>query len=283
VLKGVRVLSLALNLPGPAALQRLRDMGARCTKVEPPGGDPMALYSPQAYTELHRGIRTATLDLKAPAGQQALHRRLARTDVLLTSFRPTALKRLGLDWPSLQTRHPELNCVLIVGAPAPRSDEPGHDLTYVAEHDLVQGLELPATLYADMAGAMAASEAALQCLLLHRRDGKGHCVTVALSDAAGWLAAPRRWKLTTPEGDVGGAHAGYRVYACRDGRVAVAALEPHFARALLDAAGLPGELASHGMHAPQTHDSLAAFFLQHTRQQLTEVARTHDLPLHPLA
>ncbi len=85
-LRGVRVVSLALNLPGPAALMRLAQMGATCTKVNPPNGDPMAHYTPQGYDTLHKGVKQITCDLKDAKGQQALHALLASTDVLLTSF-----------------------------------------------------------------------------------------------------------------------------------------------------------------------------------------------------
>jgi len=132
-LEGVRVLSLALNLPGPAALLRCRRMGATCLKLEPPGGDPMGLYNRPAYAALHEGIEIRTLDLKTEAGQQQLHAELASTDVLLTSFRPSALAKLKLDWATLQARHPSLSQVAIVGAPGERAEEPGHDLTYLAE------------------------------------------------------------------------------------------------------------------------------------------------------
>jgi alpha-methylacyl-CoA racemase len=73
-LKGVHIVSLALNLPGPAALMRLRAMGARCTKVDPPAGDPMALYCAAAHQEMGAGIRTLSLDLKQAPGQARLDR-----------------------------------------------------------------------------------------------------------------------------------------------------------------------------------------------------------------
>jgi crotonobetainyl-CoA:carnitine CoA-transferase CaiB-like acyl-CoA transferase len=280
-LQGLRVLSLALNLPGPAALMRLHAMGAMCTKVEPPAGDPMATYSPQAYQALHQGLARLTLDLKQVDGQKALHTELAHTDVLITSFRPSALAKLKLTWDSLHAAHPRLVVVSIVGAPGTRAEEPGHDLTYLAENDLVQGLALPATLYADMGGALATSEAVLQALMVRHATGQGQWREVALSDAAAWLALPRQWGLTQPDGDVGGAHAGYGVYPCRDGRVAVAALEPHFARSLCSAVGL-GTPALPDMHAPDTRRALAAFFSQHTAQQLRQLASERDWPLHTL-
>lgn len=286
-LKGVRVLSLALNLPGPAALMRCRQMGATCVKLEPPAhptapkgtpGDPMGLYNRAAYDVLHQGVRVAHADLKTEAGQKQLHRELAKTDVLLTSFRPSALKKLGLEWKALHRQYPALSLVAIVGAPGARAEEPGHDLTYLAENHLVGGLDLPPTLYADMGGSLIGSEAVLQARLHQLQKGKGTRVEVALSAAAAYLALPRTWGLTTPGAAVGGGHAGYRVYPCADGRVAVAALEPHFAAALAAAVGLK---ASHimAMFTPETHRAIAAFLATQTRQQLEQLARDKDIPL----
>lgn len=286
-LRGVRVLSLALNLPGPAALMRLRALGARCTKAEPPGrdgdsGDPMGHYNPAAYRQLHQGVKIRVLDLKTPRGQSALQRELERTDVLLTSFRPSALHKLGLSWKALHKAFPALSMVAIVGAPGERAEEPGHDLTYLAEAGLVPGLDLPATLFADMGGALLAVNATLQAVLHQRSTGRGGFHEVALSDAAAWLALPHSWGLTQPRGAVGGAHAGYRVYACRNGRVAVAALEPHFAAALCEAAGVAmKDMAT--LFAPATHQAIAAYLAGRTRAQLDRLARERDIPLHTLA
>lgn len=288
VLEGTRILSLALNLPGPAALMRCRRMGAACVKLEPPSGDPMGHYNPPAYAQLHEGVKVVTADLKTEAGQKLLHRELARTDVLLTSFRPSALEKLGMAWPQLHRLYPNLSHVAIVGAPGSRAEEPGHDLTYLADNGLVPGLELPATLYADMSGSVMASEAVLQAVIQQQEryagtgeQNAGVFIEVALSDAAAYLALPRQWGLTQPSGFVGGAHAGYRLYPCKDGRVAVAALEPHFAAALCAAAGLPiSDMRL--MSAPATHEAMAAFLLTQTREQLDRLALEQDIPLHTM-
>ena len=138
VLENTRVLSLALNLPGPAALMRCRAMGASCVKLEPPerngvSSDPMAAYAPDAYAALHDGVRHVRADLKTAEGQSILQTELAQADVLITSFRPSALKKLGLEWPSLQVRFPRLSLVAIVGSPetidGQGAETPGHDLT----------------------------------------------------------------------------------------------------------------------------------------------------------
>ena len=286
-LRGLRILSLALNLPGPAALMRLKAMGATCVKAEPPAkggasGDPMGAYNPGAYGDLHAGVTVVRLDLKAEKGQAALHRKLAQTDVLLTSFRPSALNKLGLGWKALHKQYPALSVVAIVGAPGERAEEPGHDLTYLAEAGLVTGLDLPATLFADMGGSLMASEAVLKAVLQQKVSGKSSFQEIALSDAAQWLALPRSWGLTQPNGAVGGAHAGYRVYPCKGGRVAVAALEPHFAAALCAAAGV--EVQGLGsLFKPETHAAIAAFLASKTRKQLEKLAAVKDIPLHTLA
>ena len=286
-LRGVRVLSLALNLPGPAALMRLRAMGATCLKAEPPApktatsGDPMGQYNPKAYATLHDGIKVVSIDLKTDQGQAALHKVLARTDLMLTSFRPSALTKLKLGWKALNKQYPALSVVAIVGAPGVRAEEPGHDLTYLADAGLVPGLDLPATLFADMGGSLMASEAALKAVMVQRSTGKGVFQEIALSDAAHWLALPRSWGLTQPAGAVGGAHAGYRVYPCKDGRVAVAALEPHFAAALCTAAGLAvSDMRT--LFKPETHSAIAAFLKGMTRQQLDALSVARDIPLHTL-
>jgi crotonobetainyl-CoA:carnitine CoA-transferase CaiB-like acyl-CoA transferase len=290
-LRGVRILSLALNLPGPAALMRLKAMGATCLKAEPPGprgapagtsGDPMGQYNRTAYATLHDGIKILSIDLKSDKGQARLHQELARSDVLLTSFRPSALAKLGLGWKALHKSYPQLSVVTIVGAPGARAEEPGHDLTYLADAGLITGLDLPATLFADMGGALMASEAVLQAVLAQKTSGKGSFQAVALSDAASWLALPRSWGLTQAQGAVGGAHAGYRVYPCKNGRVAVAALEPHFAAALCAAAGVPFE-GMGTMFKPDTHTAMASFLAGKTRQQLDTLAIAKDIPLHTLA
>jgi crotonobetainyl-CoA:carnitine CoA-transferase CaiB-like acyl-CoA transferase len=278
-LRGTRVLSLALNLPGPAALMRLAQLGARCTKVNPPSGDPMQHYTPEGYAQLHQGVSEITLDLKDAKGQAALHRQLAKTDVLLTSFRPSALAKLGLGWKALHARHPALSLIEVVGAPGPLAEIPGHDLTYQAEVGLVPGMDLPASLFADMGGALMASEAALQAVLLQKSTGRGTRHEVALSTAAAWLALPRSWGMTTPKGAVGGAHAGYRLYPCKNGRVALAALEAHFAQRLCEAAGVQIAHPVKDLFKPAVHRAIAAFLADKTRQQLDAWAEAKDIPL----
>jgi alpha-methylacyl-CoA racemase len=280
-LKGFKILSLALNLPGPAALMRLASLGARCTKIEGPAGDLMQQYSPQAFVALHQGVKVIPADLKTMVGRKILARELTKTDILLTSFRPSALAKMGLGQAHLRKQYPNLAHVAIVGQTGSMANKPGHDLTYMAENGLVEGINTPASLYADMAGSLLAVNAVLQCALLLKAGQLPGRVEVALADAAAYLALPRQWGLTSAQGIVGGAHAGYRVYKCQDGRVAVAALEPHFALRLCLTARL-GEQAALEMQHPSTHHALERFFANQTRQALDKLALEQDIPLHTM-
>ena len=237
LLEGLRVVSTALNLPGPAACARLRDLGAGVTKVEPPAGDPFQAYCGGWYQRLHAGMVVERLDLKSDAGREALHALLDPADLLVTAQRPSALARLGLDSTSLAARHPRLCHVAITGHPAPEEETPGHDLTYLALHGLLTPPALPATLYADMAGAERAVSTALALVISRDRTGRGHAAAAPLEDGARMLAQPLHEGLTRPGALLGGGLAGYNVYATRTGWIAVAALEPHFARNLAQALG----------------------------------------------
>ena len=266
-LAGVRVLSLALNLPGPVALARLRALGARVRKIEPPSGDPMRGMCAALYRAMHRGVAVQALNLKTAPGQAGLHEALRATDLLLTAFRPAALARLGLDSATLAAAHPHLSMVSIVGHPGRRANQPGHDLTYQAEAGLIDTARLPTTLLADMTGALVVMEAAMGAIMQARASGCGVHLQVALSDTAGFAALPRDAGLAGAGTLLGGSLPGYAVYPCRDGLVAVAALEPHFAESLARIAGGASRTA------------IARWCRAHGAAELEALAEEHDFPL----
>src|SRR5580765_1860681 len=119
LLQGVKIVSLALNAPGPVAAARLTKLGATVTKVEPPAGDALHGIATAWYDSLCQGQTVVRLDLKDPNGRKQLDSLLANADLLLTSFRPSALQRLGLNWESLHAQYPRLCFVGIVGYAAP--------------------------------------------------------------------------------------------------------------------------------------------------------------------
>jgi crotonobetainyl-CoA:carnitine CoA-transferase CaiB-like acyl-CoA transferase len=142
-------------------------------------------------------------------------------------------------------------------------------------------MDMPPTLYADMGGSLMASEAVLQVQMQRTASGKGARVEVALSEAAHYLALPRNWGLSTTQGSVGGSHAGYRIYSCKDGRVAFAALEPHFAQRLMESAG-QSQSDMRSMFRPESHTVIATFVKDKSRAQLDALSAKKDIPLFTL-
>lgn len=232
LLDGLQVLNLAVNLPGPAAAAALSRMGAHVTKLEPPSGDPMEIYHAGWYCDMAAGHSVVKLNLKSAVDRARLDEMLAGADLLITATRPAALERLGLGWSALHERFPRLCQVAIVGYPAPRDNEAGHDLTYQASLGLLSPPHMPRTLLADMAGAELTVSRSLALLLGRERGQGGGYAEVALSEAAASMAQPLSYGSTSPGALLGGGIPEYNIYQTKDGWVAVAALEPHFKKCL---------------------------------------------------
>ena len=269
ILRGVKVVSLAINTPGPVAAARLAGLGAAVTKIEPPSGDPLKTAARSWYDSLISRQTVLTLNLKDPAGQERLDQLLAGSDLLLASFRPSALRRLGLDWDNLHARHPRLCFVNIVGYAPPLEERSGHDLTYLAGTRLLSPPHMPPSLFVDLAGAERCVSQSLALLLQYSRTGQAESSCVSLHDCAQDLAQPLEAGLTLPGGVLGGGSPFYGLYRASDGWIAVAALEPHFASGLLSALGLGNA----------TRSDLERAFSGRTASDWEEWAELRDLPL----
>ena len=274
-LTGVRVVSIAINLPGPAAAARLAGQGASVVTVLPPSGDPMEQFATDYFDELHVGQEVRRVDLKSPDGLAEVDELLAAADVFVTSSRPSALRRLSLDWESVHARHPQVCQVDIVGYPGEQAEVPGHDLTYQAGTGMVRDGRMPATLVVDLAGSERAAAEASAALVQRARTGEGLRREVPLSDLAHTMSRPVAHGLTSPGGLLAGDLPVYSVYASADGDVALAALEPHFTARLLEVL----ELAPEDL----TRERLAEVFATRTASEWEEWASTHDLPLVAVA
>jgi alpha-methylacyl-CoA racemase len=269
LLQGVKIVSLALNVPGPVAAARLAKLGAEVIKVEPPTGDATSRVAPAWYESLCLGQTVFRLDLKAPDGQVQLDELLASADLLLASFRPSALQRLGLDWESLHARHPKLCFVGIIGYPTPQQERTGHDLTYQGDLGLLRPPQMPATLFIDLAGAERAVSMAFALLNQAARKSKAGCAWVSLYECACDLAGPLKAGLTSDGALLGGGYPLYGFYQANDGWIAIAALEPHFAERLLS------ELDLRKADRPE----LERIFLQRSAAAWESWAAERDLPL----
>jgi crotonobetainyl-CoA:carnitine CoA-transferase CaiB-like acyl-CoA transferase len=265
---GMRVVSLATNVPGPVAAARLRSLGATVVKIEPPAGDFLAQVAPAWYAQLCEEQEVMMLDLKSPTGRATLDQRLADADALILSSRPSALARLGLSRDRLAMRFPRLCTISIVGHAFPHGDQPGHDLTYQAEAGLLTDA-LPRTLFSDLAAGAEAVSELLALLLARTSSGRGGWGEVALASCARALAVPLRHGLTAPGGALGGGNPGYAVYATSDGLVAVGALEPHFLQRLLGLLQLDAADAG----------AMARTFRARPTRAWVDAGRVHDIPM----
>lgn len=237
-MEGVRVLDLSRLLPGPYASLVLSDLGADVVKVEDPDpGDYLRDISPGMFAALNRGKRSVVLDLKAPGGILDLRRLCARADVLVESFRPGVLERLGFSDLLADPGRLVICRISGFGQSGPWSDRAGHDIGYAALAGIVaRNRGVPAVQLGDLfGGAQTAVIAVLAALLERTLTGRGRVVDVAMTQALTGLLLPHLGEVS-----VGGAAAGsenvldgsrpcYRVYACKDGGAyALGALESKF-------------------------------------------------------
>ena len=200
-LQGVRVLDLTRLLPGAYATLLLADLGADVVKVEDPrGGDGMRTLPPLAsgrnvyFEALNRNKRSITLDLRSPDAATVLAALLARSDVVVDSFRPSTARRLGVDVRTLSAAHPRLVCASIsgFGLSGPYDERAAHDINYQALAGLLRPPALPGPLIGDIGAAMQAALRILAALVAagahrrrqhHRRlDSRGGDGLVHVSD-----------------------------------------------------------------------------------------------------
>ncbi|WP_407495797.1 CaiB/BaiF CoA transferase family protein [Pseudooceanicola sp. MF1-13] len=240
-LAGKRVIDLSLLYPGPATAATLRTFGAEVIKVEPPKGDPTARLFPETYRQLNRGKQIVTLDLKSDEGKAELAQLVAEADVLVESFRPGVLTRLGIgpDW--LHAHQPRLVIVSIsgFGATGPYRHQPAHDLSVLGvagyfglPSELDPKIVRPNIRLADALTVNAASLAAFAAIVEADRTGKGQIVDTSIFDAT----AAACLTMSLSRGDPDAAPVAQRqvmadsaIYACRDGKhMAIATLEDHF-------------------------------------------------------
>ena len=204
VLDGVRVVSMATNLPGPIAAARLTELGASVTKIEPPAGDPLALASPLWYAELTSGQRILVLDLKEPEDRLRLDAELAGADLLITAMRPSALARLGLA--NAAESYAGLSHVEIVGYDSDREEVVGHDLNYQAAHGTLQPPALPTAPIADLLGAERVVSAALLLLLARQHP--------AYPGTSAWFSTRRHGMPVPPSGTASPVPARFSAVDC---------------------------------------------------------------------
>ena len=319
-LQGIRVLDLSRLLPGPFLTMILADMGADVIKVEDPNlGDYMRAFPPAKggvggrYLAVNRGKRSMVLDLKQAAGRDALLAMVEKADVVVESFRPGVMAKLGLAYEVLAARNPKIIMCSIsgYGQTGPYTHRAGHDLDYIALAGVLAmtgpargGPQMPGVQIADLAGgALWSATAILGALVGRHRTGKGAHLDISMTEGALALVASELGNLdcgakpTRGVETLNGGLACYGVYRTKDERyLAVGALEPKFWLALNAAIGRPpvaAELIGSPADQARIRGELADIFLQKTAAEWHAVLAPHDccveivteldeLPSHPL-
>lgn len=261
----LKILDLTRLLPGGFCTLILADLGADVLKIEEPGpGDYVRWMPPMqdglsaGHLALNRGKRSMTLNLKDPRGVELLKQMVRDADVLVESFRPGVMDRLGVGFDVLRAENPRLVYCAITGygQDGPYAQHAGHDINYLGYAgvlDIIGNAGGPPTIagvqIADLGGgALPAAIGILAAVNAAATTGEGRVVDISMMDGAfSWLCfhatslgmgepEPRRGEMR-----LSGGMACYSVYPCADGRyLAVGALEPKFWRALCDALGEPG-------------------------------------------
>ena len=307
-LAGIRVIDLSQFLPGPFATQLLADMGAEVLKVEPPKGDPQRRFNPISgqpwsgggrspfYDAVNAGKTVVAIDLKSEAGKEAFGILVGAADILLESYRPGVLERLGFGLKRLKDLNPRLvHCALSgYGQTGPNRLLAGHDINYVASTGAYSASGIPERPVltwppaADYGSALQAALTITGALVARARTGKGAHLDVSLSES---MLAWQSWGLTaaaSAEGGKGapgrganllnGGAACYQVYATLDGRfVTLGALEAHFWANFCDAVERPEWTGRQPEPLPQTAliaevaEMFAARPLDHWEALLTDV------------
>jgi len=315
-LEGIRILDLTRLLPGGFCTLLLADLGADVLKVEDPNGGDYIRWMPPYYggdeerakgtasayfLALNRNKRSVKLNLKEPSGRDTLLGLAERHDVLVESFRPGVMDRLGVGYEVLRERNPGLVYCAIsgYGQDSPLRDRSGHDTNYLGLAGLLgltgrrDGPPIQAAgQIADLGGGgLMAAVGILAALHERERSGEGQFVDISMTDGSlAWLSmviaryfgervTPRRGEL-----ELAGGILCYFPYETGDGRwVALGALEPKFWHNWCDGVGRP-ELKDKQFEHPESKagQEVAGVFRERTREEWATFAAEHDCCLEPV-
>ena len=307
-LSGITVIDFSELLPGPFFTQNLAEMGARVIKIErPPGGDNARRMGAGSFASINRGKQSLLVDLKDESQRSQVRELISTADVLVESYRPGVMARLGFDHASLRAEFPRLVYVSLsgYGQDGPWANLPGHDINYLAAAGVLavsgapegppeQSFGLPV---ADLCGSMYALSSTLAALFQREHTGQGQYLDVALAECVLHWMNPRLGAFQ------GGAAArldqqraaaqikpAYGTFRCRDHQhLSVAALEDHFWQRLCAVLDM-GEFAADGYReldarkkrAQDINARMAEQIGQQDLAALNEALIRSDIPASPV-
>lgn len=298
-LAGVRILDLSRLLPGPFCTMILADLGAEVVKIEDlEGGDYMRAFPPfiggrSAYfLSLNAGKKSVAVNLKAAAGRELFLKLAATAGVVVESFRPGAVDRLGIGYPAVRAVNPGIVYCSIsgFGQDGPDRDRAGHDLDFISRAGLLSLCgwpesrpTIPPVQIADLSSAMYAAAGILAWLRESERTGEGRHLDIGMLDSAvAWMALPLGDYSAGERGGRGrlpltGQHPCYNVYRTRDGRdISLAALEPKFWDAFCRAVGRDDLRPLQFSEKPEDLALFEALFAGRTAAEWTDLLRGTD-------
>lgn len=301
-LQGISVLDAAQLLPGPYAAQILADLGARVTKVEPPGGDGARQIRGELFAATNRNKDSIVLDLKSDEGRAAFLDLARTTDVIIEGYRPGVMARLGLGYADIARINDQVVYCSIsgYGQDGPTSKAPGHDINYFAASGALSfsghwGEEprRPGVPMADVGASSFAVIAILAALQERPRTRHGCHLDVSMADVLTALAAVRGGpRLERSADDRSHLYPTNDVFDTADGRrLALGAVEERFWQAarvvlaedepaLADVRfdGLDGRLR----HGDELHDLLHRVFAGRSLADWMERFAGTDAPVSPV-
>ena len=304
LLAGLTVLDLSRLLPGPFCSLYLAQLGATVIKIEEPGtGDYTRLLSAEMFALVNRGKQSITLDLKNPADVAKLHALVKTADVLLDSFRPGVMDKLGCGYETLKAINPKLVfCALTgYGHDGPLRDKAGHDLNYCGYAGVLDQTgsaggapAMSGFQIADLAGgALTAALGIVAAAMGAKASGEGCFVDAAMLDGtlalqAATLSTLRELGQVPARGSdmLTGGLPNYTVYETADGKhMAMGALESKFFKAFCVAVGRP-DLAklplAPGKAGAALRAEIEALFKTRTRDEWTTLLADADCCVTPI-
>lgn len=305
-LDDILILDLTRLLPGAAATMSLASFGAEVIKIEQPGlGDPARDIEggSSIFAETNRGKKSVAIDLKDKRGKQLFLQLATKVDVVVESFRPGVMHRLGIDYSQLAPINPRLIFASLTGYGQDGGDAQmaGHDINYMAMSGVLHLIAstqtspmLPEIQIADLAGgAVQLTIGILLALQSRQKTGRGQKIDVSMVNAMSPLltvplATLRSQGRTTMRGQelLSGGYACYNLYRASDGQwLAVGALEPEFWGNLCRRLGCEDLIEDQFSSAPRQREiklQIAQIFARDTAQRWFNRLRYHDCCVTPM-
>lgn len=293
-LSGITIIDLSRLIPGPFCSLILNDLGARVIKVEDTeGGDYLRSLEGTLFQAFNRNKESISLDLKKKEGKLIFQKLLKKGDVLIESFRPDVMKRLGFSPSQLKKINPQLIIASITGfgQTGPNRDKAGHDLNYLSLAGILNSPECPSIPFSDLVGGgLWGAFSVMTALFQRQKSKKGAHLDISMTDSMIFLGLGNlvmsQLGMNFQQNILSGILARYRIYKTKDhGFVSLAALEDKFFSRFCDVIGknhLKEKSKNYKDASPEVHQELSELFLSKTKKEWEQFATKYDICLTPL-